>query len=551
MLKHKLSDQDLPLSQQKRTKCGPSPVTPNENIASPSNSLPTRSKASLTRYQFEDPPIASQSTGDLSTLQPILKSQDGMTLRVERYEAYSWAERKNRTRRERNKGAQVTEGSEVSTEAEVLDSPPAVDFSDKPSLPKPRCISEVGTSWRKKDTSGSPSPSIIRPVASSPEINIRPINSLGYDGACDEDHGNELPVEADLSNLSLALKSCKETKIPRPSHTLSVGRKWHSTIDRSEITPTNTLGYGNVLQDNKNKDPNPDKTLFNSYPEWYWRQQSARHKLEQALQNGPNILPPFFHQENSSDEITRLSQEQEQALIEFHIKPFANPNAISYAANTGARKNTFLKGVLPYTSYSLPEPDWYHNTGAQKGVKSSGVDPNTEYTGDVMVFPIVDVVRKGRLFWPGDVVIAVCDKYEEFIDRGTQTADSALLTHPSGLVKVAVISNTIAGPQHSAQDPSRGAEVRQKSSQVSVNLEKAVEIYGIPKTLADLEAMTTEIANSIETIPDPALLGDHSADMSWIETEMPPVSDNGASREQEWEDYRKELTAALEKANLR
>jgi hypothetical protein len=134
---------------------------------------------------------------------------------------------------------------------------------------------------------------------------------------------------------------------------------------------------------------------------------------------------------NARTEPAKISRQQEEKLVDLHVQPFRDPNAVGYATATGARKYGEHTGVLLHTSYTPDVKNLITNTGASKDAWTAGVDPATHYAGDVMLFPAVEGVHKG--FHLDSLIIARCDEPTRYVDAETQTDVDLLSSSPARL----------------------------------------------------------------------------------------------------------------------
>jgi hypothetical protein len=144
------------------------------------------------------------------------------------------------------------------------------------------------------------------------------------------------------------------------------------------------------------------------------------HKSEALwTTKSPASVSTLLHMPNANVGAVSLSQEQQEMLIDLHVKPFQNPHTFDYSATTGAYKHGEHRGVWFQTSYTPDINNLITSTGACKGGWQTGVDPDTHYAGDVMMFPAVECVHKNFIL--DSIVIAMCDEPDARVDAGTQT----------------------------------------------------------------------------------------------------------------------------------
>jgi hypothetical protein len=286
------------------------------------------------------------------------------------------------------------------------------------------------------------------------------------------------------------------------------------------------------------KEPTPAWDVLDAH----WtavRADLARRKLTENGGSTENLA--LLAIPNSSAEVVALAREQEEELIRLHVKPFVAPNAEPYSTNTGARKHSLGMGMSPHTSYTLDIEIAIANTGTSKGGWVTGVDRDTSYAGDVMLFPQVECVHKG--FYLEDLIIAECDKYLEPVNEAMQvSADLPEPSAPSPALLSSAAKTTVSARKakklpfvrlqaaeeptfkrdtvepkspklDTPADPSKPqskAREPDKTLNVSMGLQAAMEANGIPNSLAELEDVAVALAKHLKITPNPGFLDMYS-----------------------------------------
>jgi hypothetical protein len=257
----------------------------------------------------------------------------------------------------------------------------------------------------------------------------------------------------------------------------------------------------------------------------------------------------------------KISPQQEEKLVDLHVRPFRDPKAVGYATATGARKYGEHTGVLLQTSYTPDVKDLITNTGASKGAWTAGIDPDTHYAGDVMLFPAVEGVHKG--FHLDSLVIARCGEPTGYVDAETQTDGDLPLSSPAGLenfcsampppylpfpraarfpftsLKTSAEPTferatsreekgdaTLAAP--SANDPpipppsppEPFLTKEHQPSSMPPSLQAMIQAQGIPSNLDELDILVGSLAKSLNISPNPSYLDMHSGNSFDLQKEM-------------------------------
>jgi hypothetical protein len=288
--------------------------------------------------------------------------------------------------------------------------------------------------------------------------------------------------------------------------------------------------------------------------------QAGDDKEDEDLDAKEETVLALLALPNARTEPAKISPQQEEKLVDLHVRPFRDPNAVGYATATGARKYGEHTGVLLQTSYTPDVKDLITNTGASKGAWTAGVDPDTHYAGDVMLFPAVEGVHKG--FHLDSLVIARCDEPTGYVDAETQTDGDFPPSLPAALEnfwsampplylqfrRVARIpftslktsaepsferatsrkekgDATFAAPSTDPPipppfPPEPSSTKEHQPSTMPPSLQAMIQAQGIPSNLDELDILVGSLAKSLNISPNPSYLDMHGGNSFDLQKEM-------------------------------
>ncbi|KAF2678456.1 hypothetical protein K458DRAFT_463641 [Lentithecium fluviatile CBS 122367] len=207
---------------------------------------------------------------------------------------------------------------------------------------------------------------------------------------------------------------------------------------------------------------------------------------------------------NASPSATQLANERIEAIVQLRVHPFIFSDGFGFFTNTGARKRSFRQGVSPETPHAILAFD---------------------------AMPISSATGSSKWIPSGHILIAHCDEPSEETPQDTGSPHESLpvlLTDPvtehearisvaaemtEALPPLSSQTNQTGGALSTEQAPSYAGlfhasqETRILSFEVErpgIELYDAIEKFGVPKVLTQLEAMAQTMFQNLPLRPIPA-----------------------------------------------